>query len=83
MAQSPMLVAFGRAVRRQRRDRDFTLEELGLRASLSARHLGEIERGNVDLRFSTMASLANAMDMLPGELVAKGDEESGRHHKNG
>jgi len=77
MDPSPISIAFGRAVRRQRRDRDLTLDALALRANLSSRHLGEIERGNVNLRLNTIASLASALDMLPGELMTRADGEGG------
>jgi transcriptional regulator with XRE-family HTH domain len=71
---SPQLLAFGRTLRKARRDRDLSQEALADEAGLSAKHVGEIERANKDPRLTTVLKLANAMDMRAGELFGLVDE---------
>ncbi|HEX5145923.1 MAG TPA: helix-turn-helix transcriptional regulator [Conexibacter sp.] len=69
------MVAFGRALRRVRRDRDMSQEALAHEAGLAAKHVSEIERANRDPRLTTILKLARALDMRAGELLALYDEQ--------
>lgn len=71
---SPQLVAFGRTIRRARRDLDLSQEALADRAGLSSKHVGEIERANKDPRITTVFRLAAALGLRAGELFARYDE---------
>jgi len=71
---SPHLQAFGRTLRKARRDRDLSQEALADRAGLSAKHVGEIERANKDPRVTTVLKLATALDLRSGELFQLYDE---------
>jgi transcriptional regulator with XRE-family HTH domain len=71
---SPQLLAFGRTVRKARRDRDLSQEALADEAGLSAKHVGEIERANKDPRLTTVLKLAGALGMQSGELFGQFDE---------
>lgn len=71
---SPELLAFGRTLRKARRDRDLSQEALADEAGLSAKHVGEIERANKDPRLTTILKLANAMNMRSAELFGQFDE---------
>lgn len=73
-APSPQLLAFGRTLRKARRDLDLSQEALADRADLSAKHVGEIERANKDPRVTTVLRLAHALDLRAGELFALYDE---------
>jgi len=73
-ASSSELVAFGRTVRKARRDRDLSQEALADEAGLSAKHIGEIERANKDPRLSTVLKIAKALELRSGELFAELDE---------
>jgi len=73
-AASPQLVAFGRTVRKARRDRDLSQEALADEAGLSAKHIGEIERANKDPRLSTVLKIARALELRSGELFTEFDE---------
>lgn len=64
------LVAFGRAVRRARRERDMSQEALGREAGLAAKHVSEIERANRDVRLTTLMQLAAGLGMSGTELMA-------------
>jgi transcriptional regulator with XRE-family HTH domain len=71
---SSQLQAFGRTLRKARRDRDLSQEALADRAGLSAKHVGEIERANKDPRITTVLKLATALELRSGELFKLFDE---------
>jgi transcriptional regulator with XRE-family HTH domain len=62
---------FGRTIRELRRSADISQEALAAIAGMGAKHLGEIERGKHDPRFTTMLKLARALQLEPGELIAE------------
>ncbi|MGN6188228.1 MAG: helix-turn-helix domain-containing protein [Conexibacter sp.] len=68
-ATSPQLQAFGRTVRKARRDRDLSQEALADEAGLSAKHIGEIERANKDPRLTTVLKIARALELQSSELL--------------
>jgi transcriptional regulator with XRE-family HTH domain len=70
----PQLLAFGRTLRKARRDRDLSQEALADEAGVSAKHVGEIERANKDPRLTTVMKLAAALELRSGELFAQVDE---------
>lgn len=70
----PELLAFGRTVRKARRDRDLSQEALADEAGLSAKHVGEIERANKDPRLTTVLKLASALELRSSELFLQFDE---------
>lgn len=70
----PQLEAFGRTVRKTRRDRELSQEALADRAGLSSKHIGEIERANKDPRLTTVLKLARALDVRSSELLTAVDE---------
>jgi transcriptional regulator with XRE-family HTH domain len=72
---SPQLVAFGRTVRKARRDRDLSQEALADEAGLSAKHVGEIERANKDPRLTTVLKLADALELRSNELFLQFEEK--------
>jgi transcriptional regulator with XRE-family HTH domain len=71
---SPQLLAFGRTLRKARRDRDLSQEALADEAGLSAKHVGEIERANKDPRLTTVLKLADALELRSNELFRAFDE---------
>lgn len=71
---SPQLDAFGRTVRKARRDRELSQEALADRAGLSSKHVGEIERANKDPRLTTVLKLAQALEVRSGDLFTAVDE---------
>lgn len=70
-ALPPTRVAFGRVVRKERRDRELSQESLAHLAGIGFKHLGEIERGRHDPRLTTVLKLATALDLPLGELMAR------------
>lgn len=71
---SPQLLAFGKTVRKARRDRDLSQEALADEAGLSAKHVGEIERANKDPRLTTVLKLAHALELRSADLFQQFDE---------
>ena len=71
---SPQLLAFGRTVRKARRDRDLSQEALADEAGLSAKHVGEIERANKDPRLTTVLKLADALELRSNEFFKAFDD---------
>ena len=58
-------------VRRERRARELTQEELAYRAGLSARYLGSIERATVSASVTVLGRLARALrveNLAPQQL---------------
>jgi transcriptional regulator with XRE-family HTH domain len=60
----------GRKVRQLRQDRRWSQEVLGVRAGLSYKFVGEIERGGANPTLSTLAGLAAAFDIAVTALFA-------------
>jgi transcriptional regulator with XRE-family HTH domain len=56
-------------VRRERRAKEWTQEELADRAGLSARYLGSIERGAVAASVTVLGRLSQALRVDPCELI--------------
>jgi transcriptional regulator with XRE-family HTH domain len=71
---SPQLIAFGRTLRKARRDLELSQEALAGAAGLSAKHVGEIERANKDPRLTTVLRLADALELRSAELFERVDE---------
>jgi transcriptional regulator with XRE-family HTH domain len=66
--------ALGKTVRRLRRDRDLSQDQLSARTGLARNHIGEIEREPRNLTLQTIVSLARAFDMHVSELLARAEE---------
>ena len=60
---------FGDEIRRRRKERVWTQEQLSAAAGLSVHYLSGIENGRRDPSLSTIEALATALDISPGELV--------------
>lgn len=65
----PTLAAFGNTVRRLRRARRWTQEELAERADLHWTYIGGIERGERNLGLLNVVRLARALKVLPAALL--------------
>jgi transcriptional regulator with XRE-family HTH domain len=60
---------FGRNLRRARRLKEVTQEELALRADLSRTYVSEVERGARNISIDNMSLLAQALDVTLRDLV--------------
>jgi transcriptional regulator with XRE-family HTH domain len=64
-----LLVAFGRAVRRQRVRQQRSVRQLATAAGLNEQQLARIEAGRCDVRYEQLLDLARSLDLTPAELV--------------
>jgi transcriptional regulator with XRE-family HTH domain len=60
---------FGREVRRLRKGRGLTIEQLAERAELSTNYLGAVERGEKNPSLGTVVSIARGLDVAAGALL--------------
>lgn len=61
--------AFGRQLREVRRLRQLTQEELGEKAGISYKYIGEMERGEVNPSLDILVRLARVLEIAPGKLL--------------
>ncbi len=64
-----MLVALGDAIRRIRRSKDISQEELALLADVDRSYVGRVERGDNNVAVLTLARLAYALDVPIAKLM--------------
>jgi transcriptional regulator with XRE-family HTH domain len=69
--QSILLLGLGNALREVRADRRLSQEELGLRTGVHRNYIGGIERGERNPSVTTIATLAEALDLKLSELFAR------------
>ncbi len=72
----PLSLAIGRRIRELRVERGLTLERLAYESELGSKgHLSSIERGLVRPTAHTLSVLAEALDLLPLDLVTFPDRD--------
>lgn len=64
-------LAFGERLRKTRKWRGLTLQQLGERADVNFKFCGEVERGNSGVSLSTAYRLAHALDVPLDRLVGQ------------
>lgn len=60
-------------LRRIRRDRNLTQEELADLAGISSRYVGAIERSKVSASVTVLGHIADALNVDPGDLLRIGE----------
>lgn len=68
---SPVTQEFGRRVRERRHALGLSQEALAERSRLHWSYIGRVERGQVNLSLHNIVSLAETLEMDPGELTAR------------
>ena len=58
-----LIKAFGARVRKLRKERKISMEELAYRANVDYSQIGNIERGEINTTISSAYALAKALDM--------------------
>lgn len=69
----PVLTALGGAIRRSRRERGISQEELAHRSAIDRSYMSSIERGGQNPGIISIARIASAMEMTLTELMAKAE----------
>jgi transcriptional regulator with XRE-family HTH domain len=65
-----VLVSFAGNLRRRRKELGLSQEELGARAGIQMADISRYESGSRDPRLSTLARLAEALELSIGDLLA-------------
>ena len=68
-------VAFGRVLRRLRRKKGFTQEELGFEADLRRTFVSVLELGQQQPSLTTILKLARVLDTRPGKVLDLVEQE--------
>jgi transcriptional regulator with XRE-family HTH domain len=71
-----VLVSFAGNLRRLRKERGLSQEELGARASIQMADISRYEAGNRDPRVSTVARLAAALEVSIADLLEPARDSS-------
>ncbi|EDT05714.1 transcriptional regulator, XRE family [Burkholderia ambifaria IOP40-10] len=69
--QDPVLVALGHAIRRIRKERDMSQEQLALSAEVDMSYLGRVERGDNNVAVLRLKRIADALGMTMTELMSE------------
>lgn len=69
--QNPTLVALGDAIRRIRKERGISQEQLALSAEIDMSYLGRVERGDNNVAVLKLERIADALGMTMTELMAE------------
>jgi transcriptional regulator with XRE-family HTH domain len=69
--QHPVLVALGRAIRRIRKDRGLSQEQLALTAGIDVSYLGRVERGDNNASVLALHYIAEALGMTMTALMTE------------
>ena len=69
-------MAFGKVLRRLRRERGLTQEQLGLEAELERNFISLIELGRNQPTLTTLFKLAKALDRTASYLIAQTEKEA-------
>jgi transcriptional regulator with XRE-family HTH domain len=70
-AKDKVLSAFGAAVRRARKERGVSQEDLALKCDIDRSYMGSIERGEQNSGLLHIAKIAKALDIKLAELMTK------------
>ncbi len=64
----------GKRIRLLRESKGFTQEELGEKAGLSYKFVGEVERGEVNISIDSLINIANAFEVTINDLFPGGKD---------
>lgn len=66
--------SFGRALKALRAEQGMSQEDLADRCEMSRAQLSKVERGQADLRLTSIFRLAGALELPVGELLQRAEE---------
>lgn len=66
----------GQQVRKLRKARNMTLEQVSVRAGISLTHLGALERSEKEWKVRRLSSVAAALGVTPGAILDLATEEN-------
>lgn len=66
---SELTIQFGQLVRKYRKEKNMSQEQLALLCNMDRSYLGRIERGEVNLTLEKIYDLARNLKVLPTQLL--------------
>lgn len=69
MFMSELTIQFGQLVRKYRKEKSMSQEQLALLCNMDRSYLGRIERGEVNLTLEKIYDLARNLKVLPTQLL--------------
>jgi len=69
MFMSELTIQFGQLVRKYRKEKNMSQEQLALLCNMDRSYLGRIERGEVNLTLEKIYDLASNLKVLPTQLL--------------
>lgn len=69
MFMSELTIQFGQLVRKYRKERNMSQEQLALLCNMDRSYLGRIERGEVNLTLEKIYELAKELEVSPQQLL--------------
>lgn len=79
--EEDLLREFGRKLRQMRKERGFTQEELGEKAGVCYKYIGEIERGEKNPTLLVIYKIAAALKVEPASMLLLPDPCEGSDYK--
>ena len=70
MFMSELTIQFGQLIRKYRKEKNMSQEQLALLCNMDRSYLGRIERGEVNPTLEKIYELASALETLPSKLLA-------------
>ena len=69
--RDPLLMAFGLAIQKRRRELEISQEEAAARAGIHRTYFADVERGSRNVGFKNVVAIARGLDVTPSELLNK------------
>ena len=69
--RDPLLMAFGLAIQKRRREMGISQEEAAARAGVHRTYFADVERGSRNVGFKNVVAIARGLDVTPSELLKK------------
>ena len=69
--RDPLLVTFGLAIQKRRREMGISQEEAASRAGVHRTYFADIERGVRNVGIKNVVAIARGLDISPSELLKK------------
>jgi len=70
-ARDPVLMAFGLAIQKRRREIGISQEEAAARAGIHRTYFADVERGARNVGLKNVVAIARGLDVTPSDLLKK------------
>jgi transcriptional regulator with XRE-family HTH domain len=69
--RDPLLMAFGLAIQKRRREMGLSQEEAAARAGIHRTYFADVERGSRNVGFKNVVAIARGLGVTPSDLFKK------------